>query len=476
MANIAPTPRLAFVDLETSGLSPTADRITEIGVVTVDGGMVEEWTTLINPGADIAERSRLFAGAAVEALYRAPRFADIAAGLAARLEGCLFVAHNARFDFGFLRAEFERHRIEFAPRVLCSVMLSRKLYPWLEAHDLDTLMQYHQLQAEIRHRALPDARLVWQFWQVVHTQHPAEHVAAAVESLLEGPVLPAHLDPSLIDRLPEAPGVYVLHGDDGAVLHVGKAANLRRHLVAYFRIDRTSRKAAAVSHLVRNITWRVTRGAIGAYLQRAALAESMAPAAAARVYYAWRLDPAAYPCVELVDLEQRSQVDGELYGIFDSERKARNALARLAGRHHLCHALLGIGESAAAPCTGCAAQESAACVKKTPRLRHLAKALVAMREWRVEKWPYAGPIVVRERTDLHVLDDWRYVGTAHGEHEVHQIMQTRPQYFDPDTFAFLAKTLPRLPRQRIVRLPPRPPALEPVPQPATADERRLTPT
>jgi len=64
---------------------------------------------------------------------------------------------------------------------------------------------------------------------------------------------------------------------------------------------------------------------------------------------------------------------------------------------------------------------------------------------------------VRERSDLHVLDDWRYVGTAHGEHEILEVMQTRPQYFDPGTFSFLAKTLRRLPSRRIVRLPPREP-------------------
>jgi DNA polymerase-3 subunit epsilon len=104
-------------------------------------------------------------------------------------------------------------------------------------------------------------------------------------------VLPAHLDPSLIDRLPEAPGVYVLHGEHNAILHIGKAANLQRHLIEYFRIDRTSAKAAAISHLVRNITWRTTRGAIGAWLQRAALAEAAAPAPARPALYSWRLRP-----------------------------------------------------------------------------------------------------------------------------------------------------------------------------------------
>src|ERR1019366_2789399 len=107
-----------------------------------------EWTTLINPGARISERSRSFDGIANEAVADAPRFQDISADLAERLAGRLFIAHNARFDFGFLRAEFRRIGIEFQPQVLCSVMFSRKLYPTLAGHDLDTLMQRHGLKAE----------------------------------------------------------------------------------------------------------------------------------------------------------------------------------------------------------------------------------------------------------------------------------------------------------------------------------------
>jgi len=60
-------------------------------------------------------------------------------------------------------------------------------------------------------------------------------------------VLPGHLDPSLIERLPQAPGVYFLHGDDDRILHVGKAGNLKLQLQNYFRIDRTSQKALTIS-------------------------------------------------------------------------------------------------------------------------------------------------------------------------------------------------------------------------------------
>jgi len=453
-----PLPSLAFVDLETSGLSPTANRITEIGVVTVDGNRVSEWTTLVNPGRDISEHTRLFNGISNDAVGAAPHFKDIATDLSQRLAGRIFIAHNARFDFGFLRAEFERVGVEFQPQVLCSVMLSRKLYPNRSGHDLDTLMERHGLRAEVRHRALPDAQLIWQFWQVIQSEHPQEHIAAHIEALLAGPVLPEHLDPSLIERLPEARGVYVLHGQGNAVLHVGKADNLKLHLRNYFRIDRTSQKALAISDLITNITWQVTHGTIGAQLQMKALASAVAPTKEKRAVlsmYAWKLKPDEYPCVELVALANRDSHDGDLYGLFDSERKARNALLRLATRGNLCHASLGIRQTSEVRCSACRLSEMSRCGQRADRLNHLTKTLVALTPLRLPTWPYDGPIGIKERSDLHILEDWCYLGTAQSEHEVHQVLETRRNEFDQATFAFLSKTLARLPKKSIVQLPPR---------------------
>ena len=163
----------------------------------------------------------------------------------------------------------------------------------------------------------------------------------------------------------------MLHGEHDTVLHAGKADNLKSHLLNHFRIDRTSRKALEVSHLVRNITWRITRGAIGAHLQLKALSSAI-PAVQkkrnARAVYTWRLTPDAYPCVELVRLSERSAAE-ECYGIFESERKARNALLRVATSRNLCHALLAIGEASTTPCTGCTSNDRFNCSVKTYRLK-----------------------------------------------------------------------------------------------------------
>ena len=266
------------------------------------------------------------------------------------------------------------------------------------------------------------------------------------------------MDPALIDRLPEAGGVYVLHGADDAALHVGKASNLRLHVQNYFRLDRTSAKALAISHRITNITWRVTLGALGAQLQHAALSNALLPARKAHAgkgVCSWRIVPDASPGIELISLSDRTAVRiGPSFGIFNSELKARNALQRIAIDHGLCYSLLGIPDSDDKPCRACSVNDSrGVCTRTKNRLRHLTRAIAALKPMQLPAWPYAGPIGVRERADLHIIDDWRYLGTANSEDDVYSVLQTRAADFDEDVFALLAKRLPRLSHKQIIQLP-----------------------
>jgi DNA polymerase III subunit epsilon len=448
-------PPVAFVDVETTGLDPRSNRITEIGVVTLDQGTVAEWSTLVNPLLRSGERTESPVGVTDAMRAEAPRFRDVANELARRLAGRLFIAHNARFDYAFLRTEFGRSGIEFHPAVLCSLMLSRKLYPTLPHHDLDSLMERHALESEVRHRALHDAKLVHQFWQVIHREHPPQSIATAIDALLTGPVLPAHLDPGLIDRLPETPGVYVFHGERSEMLASGTANNLRLHVRDYFRIDHASSRAIAISHRIRNITWRSTQGMLGAELQRALLSSNGRPSKpqASRDLCSWRFDPDAYPSVSLTSLAKGPLAPNEeSFGAFESPLKARNALHRIATRQRLCHSLLGIPETAG-PCLACPIHRAgAACGLRTARLRHLTRAFNALRPLRLPPWPFSGPVGLRERSDLHIVDAWRYLGTARDESEIHAALETRTADFDARIFALLAKSLRRLPRSKIVCL------------------------
>ena len=213
--------RLAFVDLETTGGSPIEDRITEVGIIEVDLDErasrvtlrpVREWSALVNPDAPIPPFIETLTGITNAMVAGAPRFEELADDILARLDGRLFIAHNARFDHGFLKNAFRRMERPFRPPVLCTVRLSRKLYPGYSRHNLDTLIERHRLVVDMRHRALGDARLLWQLWQKLHDALPAEQISAAINQLTARPSLPRHLDPDVLDTLPKTAGVYLFLG------------------------------------------------------------------------------------------------------------------------------------------------------------------------------------------------------------------------------------------------------------------------
>jgi DNA polymerase III subunit epsilon len=131
---------LAFVDLETTGGNAAYDRITEIGIVRMQNGvLLEEWSSLVNPECPISPYIEAFTGISSEMVAAAPLFADVAAAVFEKLRGAVFIAHNARFDHSFLRTEFRKVGMAYSADALCTVKLSRRLYPEHVRHNLDAV-------------------------------------------------------------------------------------------------------------------------------------------------------------------------------------------------------------------------------------------------------------------------------------------------------------------------------------------------
>lgn len=270
--NSTPMQPLAFVDLETTGATAAVDRITEIGIVTVDAdGRVDEWQQLVNPGQPISPFIEQLTGISNAMVATAPPFAAVAGETLARLQGRLFVAHNARFDHGFLKHEFKRAGVRFRGPALCTVKLSRALYPEHQRHSLDALIERHRLQAAARHRALADAQLVHQFWQIAHRERTPEQIAAAIAAQNPPCVLPPQIDPALAEELPETPGVFELRDAAGQALWISRAGNIARQLSQFFAAPEKTSRDRQVRERVQHIVWHETAGEIGARLLEARL-------------------------------------------------------------------------------------------------------------------------------------------------------------------------------------------------------------
>ena len=148
------------VDVETTGSSPErGDRITEIAAVRVERGEIRDvFQTLVNPERSIPPFITALTSISWEMVKDAPKFSEVCEELLARMEGTVFVAHNATFDWRFVAAEVARatgRRIE--GRRLCTVRLARVILPQLRRKSLDWVANHYGVEIEGRHRAGGDA-------------------------------------------------------------------------------------------------------------------------------------------------------------------------------------------------------------------------------------------------------------------------------------------------------------------------------
>jgi DNA polymerase-3 subunit epsilon len=436
---------LAIVDLETTGTRPAADRVTEIGVLEVEGfEVVSEWSTLVNPGVTVPSEVQALTGITHQMLAQAPRFADLAGELHERLAGRVFIAHNARFDYTFLRREFDRAGIKFHARALCSVKLARRLYPRERGHDLDSLIARHGLACEARHRALPDAQAVWQFLQQAAEEHGDEVLAVAARQVAKEPALPPQLDRSAIDALPEAPGVYLLYGESGPPLYIGKSRTMRSRVLQHFYSSATWLQA------VRRIEWQRTVGELGALLTEARLVKELAPLHNRQLRRPEALCGLAFDGKRL-RLAAAAEIGADtlpfLYGVFRTRAAARAALRALADEYALCLQTLGYDIKRRGNCLRHQLGRCAGvCAGKESIHAHHARLAAALATLRTPQWPYAGPVAIvetdaaRDATEVHAVDRWCYLGAARCEPEVAELLQERPR-FDYDHFRILARYL-----------------------------------
>ncbi|MBX3019514.1 MAG: VRR-NUC domain-containing protein [Bdellovibrionaceae bacterium] len=159
--NWAPDPAQAYVvvDVETTGAGGTQHRVTEIGAVKiVDGRVVDEFQTRLNPGRSIPSFITKLTGISNAMVADAPRFAEVADRFEAFTDGAIFAAHNARFDYGFIQSEFARLDRAYVRPTFCTCQNARKFFPKLESHGLKNLCQHFGIDLESHHRALCDAK------------------------------------------------------------------------------------------------------------------------------------------------------------------------------------------------------------------------------------------------------------------------------------------------------------------------------
>jgi len=134
------------------------------------------------------------------------------------------------------------------------------------------------------------------------------------------------------------------------------------------------------------------------------------------------------------------------YGLFKSSKEANDVLRALATEHHLCDALLGLEKVAPGkPCFGHQIRRcKGPCVGAEPYARHTMRLVGGLARLKLVSWPFNGPAMIREGDEAHIIDGWRYLGTAKSEADIHALLDGGRPPFDRDSYKILAKLVSRL--------------------------------
>ena len=453
-------PSITFLDLETTGATPLRDRITEIALVRFEHGVeVARWQTLVNPEQPISAFIQSLTGIDNEMVANAPKFAEVADTLLAYLEGTVLAAHNVRFDHGFLKAEFKRLGITLRQKVLCTVKLSRLLYPQHKSHGIDAIVQRLNITGLARHRAMGDVEAILHLLNTAQDELGVATVTDAMQQLMSAPSLPPHIETQAIEDLPEAPGVYLFYGENDLPLYIGKSVNLRARVLSHFSSDHASGKEMRLTQEMKRIEWRPTAGDFSAQLLESRLVKELQPIYNRQLrrenaLCSWQLtsDMQRKPWLHLVrEDDMVPSTLSQLYGTFRSKRQATEVLRKIADAHQLCHQWLGLEAPSNSPCFAHQLKRcKGVCCGKEALEIHFLRVQQALMAHKIKTWPFAGKVGFKEYSvendlqQMHVFWHWIYLGAVESEADLHQLnAQAQVQKFDLDTYKLLIRLLNR---------------------------------
>lgn len=444
--------KICFVDVETTGMRPNYDRVIEIGILRVENGkLVKTYQTLINPGGYVPPEIVSITGISPAKLENAPHFWEVRDEILEMLADTVFVAHNVRFDYSFLKSEFKRVGRNFSPKHFCTVKLSRSLFPNYSHHNLDAIIQHFNIKCKNRHRAFDDAKVLWDFIKKAQKSVDEVTFRLALNKALKRPSVPIRLEQKILDALPESPGVYIFYGENGIPLYVGKSINIRERVLSHFSQDIHSSKEMQISRQVESIEAIKTAGELGALLKEAYLVKKLQPVYNRKLRVSRKMvilktsfNEDGY---QKVLLEDTGMIDvsevNNILGVFRSKKQAKDFLINLARDYSLCEKLLGT-ENTKGECFGFRLGRcKGACQAKERPIFYNVRCMEAFYRTKLKPWPFEGSILIKEEDQLEekeegfLIDKWCYLGRVSKDDKDVQ----KDYIFDLDTYKILERHL-----------------------------------
>jgi DNA polymerase-3 subunit epsilon len=426
-------------------------RVIEVAAIRVEGGkIVQSFSSLVDPETELPYFITNLTGITTNDLKGAPTFSQIADELEEILQGAVFVAHNVRFDYSFLKQEFKRLNRNFLPRQLCTVRLSRALFPEHRSHKLQSLIERYSFTYQKRHRAYDDAEVLWQFIKYIQVNVAEEIVEAAIAKQLRQPAIPKNIDQALVKDLPTGPGVYVFEDENGLPLYVGKSINIKKRVLQHFGRDHEDSKEFKISQAVRHIAAHTTAGELSALLLESRMVKDLQPVYNRQLRRIQKLvvvrlipNEQGYLQASLEEASAETMLgDPTLVAAYPRRGRAKDSLEEMLRQYNLCPKLLGLEKSSGACFWQQLGKCSGACAGRESAEQYNLRTQMAFGGRRVQAWPFNGPVLVQESEQGGiVVDDWCVLAELSLQEDCEPEIVAHPKSFDLDTYKILQSFL-----------------------------------
>ena len=283
-------------DVETTGLSPHYNRITEISLVKIqDGEITDKFSTLVNPKQHIPREITYLTGITNEDVIDKPVFDDVAPKIIKffediNFENTVFVGHNVSFDYKFVSESFNRldEPVKFTVKTLCTCKLARRLLRQLKSKSLGNVSEYLGIKMDRKHRAFDDtlatAKILLHFLEVLQEEYEIEMLDEVLTFQNKKIYTEEKKSPALkrvnirLKDIPTNPGVYFFKSTSCEILYIGKAKNLRERLSTYFRHNsELTYKIRRLLASIRKLEYRITDSELSALILESKLIKKHKP-------------------------------------------------------------------------------------------------------------------------------------------------------------------------------------------------------
>lgn len=438
---------VVYVDIETTGGSARNSRVLEVAVIRVEpDGTTREFSTLLNPQTYIPANITRITGITEGDVAGSPSFEDVADELADTMNGAVFIAHNVRFDYSFLKMEFGRLGMTFAPKLLCTVRLSRALYSQQKGHSLAAIIERHSIPVLERHRALADAAAMKHFTEMAFTEHGKDIFNKMVERQLRTQYLPPNLDIAELESIGNVPGVYIFKNEVGQPTYVGKSVTLKNRIISHFRD--TSAREVKISQTVHHVETIPTGSELAALVLESKLVKELQPLFNRQLRrvsrYALlmkRQTDDGYATLSV----QSGQIDHStdfphVYGVYPTRMKAKSRVLELTRTFELCPKLMGVENGKGACFSYSLGKCRGACVGEEDSILYNRRFEIALEHHKLAAWPYERAIVVpiNKLGEQVVIDKWMVRGyiSQEGDQLVDAVMEPT---FDVDEYKIIRR-------------------------------------